>query len=47
MNRTNLLLSTALLATVITGTPMAGRAQAQAQPPTTPAQGADKSTVDV
>ena len=46
MNRTNLLVSTALLATVIAGTPMAARAQPQAQPPTTPAQGADKSTED-
>ena len=46
MNRTNLLLSTALLAAAIAGTPMAGWAQGQAQPPAPQAQGADKSSED-
>lgn len=46
MNRTNLLLSTALFAATIAGTPMAGRAQGQAQPTAPQAQGTDKSNED-
>lgn len=46
MNRTTLLLSTALLAVAIAGAPNTGLAQGQAQPPAPQAQGADKSSED-
>ncbi len=46
MNRTTLLISTALLALSIAGAPLAGLAQGQAQPPAPQAQGADKGNED-